>query len=1048
MDTADDKIDPKGAAIEQDDDEEYMEEDDHDVPDDMDDVDDAVEDDKYDESVFLPLAQRNSATLEAMQSDAQKRIRYLQEETDLFTYLVDLDTVKSLADKAQKVYAKKKGAAATSSAPAEASGAPKSPSRRHRKTEKEEDEELLKEGEAQASGAYGTLHFSESPTYITGGTMRDYQLRGLNWLINLHAHAVGGILADEMGLGKTLQTISLLGYLKNFESMNGPFLLLVPKSTVGNWMRELKRWCPSLKTICLKGNRDERAELIEKHILPGKWDCLVTSYEMCLREKSALKRFVWEYIVIDEAHRIKNENSKLSLVLREIRSRRRLLITGTPLQNNLHELWALLNFLLPDIFRSAEDFDRYFNTEDIHEKDDMIHKLHAILKPFLLRRLKKEVEKSLLPKIETKVYVGLSKMQRDWYTKILMKDIDVINGAGKSEKMRLLNILMQLRKCCNHPYLFDGAEPGPPYTTDKHLVDNCGKMVVLDKLLTKLKAQGSRVLIFSQMTRMLDILEDYCWWRKYEYCRIDGQTSHELRNEMIDDYNSPDSSKFIFMLSTRAGGLGINLATADVVILFDSDWNPQMDLQAQDRAHRIGQKKQVRVFRLITEGTVEERIVEKAEMKLRLDALVIQQGRLTQAQKNLGKEEMLSMIQFGADKIFRSSDDAITDEDIDAILSRGEAKTAELKEKLSALGSEQLDSLQNFTFDTQSTSVLEFEGEDFAQKRKEKAIRWIEPPKRERKTVYAESKLFEGQSSGPKAPKAPKPAKQVKIEPHQFHPPKLAQLLEREVLAHQKSVGYKIPQFAADGKWTDEKEAKRVADQAKIDAAEALTDEEQAEKEELIKQGFNEWSKRDFTQFIKANERWGRDQMEQISQEVETKTPEEVKAFAAVFWKRKEELSNWSSIQSQIEKGEQKIKRRLEVQEALDRKVGMYKEPFQQLRLAYAGNRGKNFSEDEDRYMICYLQKLGFDRDSVYEELRRQLRNEPRFRFDWFIKSRTAAELQRRANTLINLVEKEMRDDGDDKPKKKSGKRKNETGSKKSKKEKKEKDDDEEAAEE
>lgn len=239
------------------------------------------------------------------------------------------------------------------------------------------------------------------------------------------------------------------------------------------------------------------------------------------------------------------------------------------------------------------------------------------------------MEKKLPPKKETKIYIGLSKMQRELYTKILMKDLDLVNSTGqKTDKVRLLNVLMQLRKCCNHPYLFDGVEPGPPYTTDQHLVDNCGKMVLLDKLLTRLREQGSRVLIFSQMTRTLDILEDYCMWRGHEYFRLDGQTAHDERQVSIDEFNRPGSTKFIFMLSTRAGGLGINLATADVVVLYDSDWNPQVDLQAMDRAHRIGQTKTVRVFRLITENTVEERICMRADMKLHLDNLVIQQGML------------------------------------------------------------------------------------------------------------------------------------------------------------------------------------------------------------------------------------------------------------------------------------------------------------------------------------------------------------------------------------------------------------------------------------
>jgi SNF2 family DNA or RNA helicase len=203
-----------------------------------------------------------------------------------------------------------------------------------------------------------------------------------------------------------------------------------------------------------------------------------------------------------------------------------------------------------------------------------------------------------------------------------------------SGKTRLQNIVMQLRKCCNHPYLFDGAEPGPPYTTDEHIVQNSGKMNILDKLLAWVKSKGSRVLLFSQMSRMLDILEDYCIFRGYEYCRIDGNTDHVDRISSIDEFNKPNSTKFIFLLTTRAGGLGINLATADIVIMYDNDWNPQVDLQAEDRAHRIGQKKQVVVFRFITENAIEEKVIDRATQKLRLDQLVIQQGR------NLNKKGM------------------------------------------------------------------------------------------------------------------------------------------------------------------------------------------------------------------------------------------------------------------------------------------------------------------------------------------------------------------------------------------------------------------------
>jgi SWI/SNF-related matrix-associated actin-dependent regulator of chromatin subfamily A member 5 len=238
--------------------------------------------------------------------------------------------------------------------------------------------------------------------------------------------------------------------------------------------------------------------------------------------------------------------------------------------------WALLNFLLPDIFGNAEQFDEWFSLSDESGQENVVRKLHTVLRPFMLRRVKKDVACGLPPKKETKLYIGLTDMQRDWYTKILTKDAHELNALGGPTSVRLLNILMQLRKCCNHPYLFDGAEAGPPYTDGPHLWENAGKMMLLNKLLPKLKAKGSRVLIFSQMTRVLDILEDYCRLVGHEYCRIDGNTDGEKRDSQMDEFNADGSSKFCFLLSTRAGGLGINLATADIVILYDSDWNPQV----------------------------------------------------------------------------------------------------------------------------------------------------------------------------------------------------------------------------------------------------------------------------------------------------------------------------------------------------------------------------------------------------------------------------------------------------------------------------------------
>lgn len=944
-----------------------------------------------------------------MELDRTKRFEFLLKQTEIFGHFM------------QESGATKAGAGTTS--PLKMKGRPKKADKekekeeaeaeakrqlsdagdhRHKKSEQEEDDELLTD--AKKAATYIT-RFDESPFYIEGGQMRDYQVRGLNWMISLYENGINGILADEMGLGKTLQTISLLGYMKHYRNTAGPHLVIVPKSTLNNWRNEFLRWCPTLRAVILIGDKDARAELIRDTIMPGHWDVLISSYEMVLKEKAVFKKFNWRYLIIDEAHRIKNEKSKLSEIVREFKSTNRLLLTGTPLQNNLHELWALLNFLLPEVFGSSEDFDAWFNTNSTVEGQDdgLIVRLHAILKPFLLRRLKFDVEKSLLPKKESKIFIGLSKMQREWYTRILMKDIDVVNNAGKSDKLRLLNILMQLRKCCNHPYLFDGAEPGPPYTTDKHLVDNSGKMVLLDKLLPKLQKDGDRVLIFSQMTRVLDILEDFCMWRGFKHRRLDGSTPHEERQDSIDAFNAPDSDIFLFMLSTRAGGLGINLATANIVILYDSDWNPQADLQAMDRAHRIGQQKQVQVFRFVTENTVEERIIERAEMKLRLDKMVIQQGRLTDGQAKLQKDEVLSMIRHGADHVFASKDSDITDEDIDQILDRGQKKTAESNQKLEKLGE---GNLKNFTMDT-DYSCYKFEGEDFRDKQKSLLGHWIEPPKRERKANYAVDAYFREalRVSEPKAPKAPRPPKQPNVQDFQFFPPRLFELLDQEIYVYRKSINYKVPRDPDLP--AVEAAKKQKEEQRKIDEAEVLNDEEAEEKEQLLTQGFTNWNKRDFNQFIKANEKWGRDDIDNISQDVEGKTPEEVMEYSSVFWDRCHELTDYDKIMAQIERGEAKIQRRISIKKALDAKMARYRAPFHQLRLQYGTNKGKNYTEEEDRFLVCMLWKLGFDKENVYDELRTACRQAPQFRFDWFLKSRTALELQRRCNTLITLIERE-----------------------------------------
>eukprot|EP00667_Euglena_gracilis_P000745 EG_transcript_744 len=564
------------------------------------------------------------------------------------------------------------------------------------------DEDAAEDDDAGAGGLAGT------PPYLTG-ELRAYQVEGVNWLIRLFDAGLNGILADEMGLGKTFQTVALLAYLKKTRGIGGPHLVVCPLSILINWCREVSKWCPELRVLKFHGSKEERAELKVTELLPGKYDVVVTTYEVANMEKSALQKFHWKYIIVDEAHRLKNEASLLSHTMRLFRSNHRMLVTGTPLQNNLHELWALLNFLLPDLFVDAEEFDAWYNAKDGHSEANVIQQMHRLLRPFMLRRLKSEVNTSIPPKKEIYVGCGMTKMQREWYTNVLAKDAQVVN-TGTGNKTKLLNVVMQLRKTCSHPYLFEGAEEGPPFFTDETLVNVSGKMRVLDKLLARLKAGGHRVLLFCQMTRMLDILEDYVVWRSYAYCRLDGSTGPMERDERMEQFNAPDSPLFLFMLSTRAGGLGINLATADTVILYDSDWNPQVDLQAQDRAHRIGQKKPVTIFRLIADGTVEERIYQRALKKLYLDAAVIQQGRLQDGNTAASKDELLSMIRFGAEQMFKSRDEDVTDEDIDILLSRGEAKTSSLTSKLAK---DCQMSLLNFSMGIEDSNLYEFEGVNY-----------------------------------------------------------------------------------------------------------------------------------------------------------------------------------------------------------------------------------------------------------------------------------------------------------------------------------------------
>ncbi|KAG5494364.1 hypothetical protein GH5_02379 [Leishmania sp. Ghana 2012 LV757] len=571
-----------------------------------------------------------------------------------------------------------------------------------------------REDEDDSTG-FDMMHLTETPSYIRG-KLRPYQIEGVNWLLGLFSRGVNGILADEMGLGKTFQTIATIAYLKFTVGMPGPHLVVCPKSVMGNWCREFKHWCPGLSVYKFHASSDIRSSVIKAHLQPTdriKYDVIVSTFEMVLDELNLFKRIAWQYLIVDEAHKLKNEEGRAHTALDSLQTSHRLIITGTPLQNNLKELWALLHFLAPRLFNDSESFDTWFDTTSGQQDANVMSNLHKILAPLMIRRLKADVNTGIPPKKEIYVSCQLSKKQREWYMNVLAKDAEVLNKAGGSAAS-LTNVMMSLRKVINHPYLMDGGEEGPPFVTDEKLVRTSGKMIILDKLLHRLRTdvQGRhKVLIFSQFTSMLNILEDYCNMRGFMYCRIDGNTSGYDRDSQMASFNSPTSDYFIFLLSTRAGGLGINLQAANHVILYDSDWNPQMDLQAQDRAHRIGQKRSVRVYRFVTDGTLEEKMYRRALKKLYLDAMVVQQGRLqSKATNQASKEELLSMIKFGAEEIFKTRHEDVTEADIDRLLDEGETisnqLTSEAKQHVQM-------SLASFQLGAEEANIYDFEGVSF-----------------------------------------------------------------------------------------------------------------------------------------------------------------------------------------------------------------------------------------------------------------------------------------------------------------------------------------------
>lgn len=598
--------------------------------------------------------------------------------------------------------------------------------------------------------------------------LKNYQLKGMQWLVNLYEQGINGILADEMGLGKTVQAISLLSYLAENYNIRGPFLVVAPSSTLHNWEQELKKFVPSFKVLPYWGNVSDRKNLRKNwrhaHIKGDtNFNVLVTSYQLIVVDEAYLSKIMWKYMILDEAQAVKSSNSIRWKTLLTFKCRNRLLLTGTPIQNSMQELWALLHFIMPGLFDSHDEFSEWFSkdieshvesksTLDAHQ----LNRLHVILKPFMLRRIKKDVETELTDKIEINIACEMSSKQIRLYHGLSREN----NLVSLSDRIidddfsynNLMNMVMQLRKICNHPELFEKNEIKSPFilefekdypksifglcdhdnfsnlkfqlyshysmmrnnsfldvahsidskrnidipfsndfidqfkreiTIDKsnripecisdifipntlrlgsikfpplinrneiilnghtklnnfgsciHLpnmpkmINDSGKLLELDKLLIKLYSEHHRVLIYNQMTKMIDILEEYMQFKQYRYLRLDGSSRLIDRRDMVHEWQTNENI-FAFLLSTRAGGLGINLTAADTVIFYDSDWNPTVDQQAMDRAHRLGQTKQVTVYKLITKGTVEERIIEKARQKDEMHQVVIAAGGFNQ----------------------------------------------------------------------------------------------------------------------------------------------------------------------------------------------------------------------------------------------------------------------------------------------------------------------------------------------------------------------------------------------------------------------------------
>ncbi|TQS36502.1 hypothetical protein Golomagni_03049 [Golovinomyces magnicellulatus] len=508
------------------------------------------------------------------------------------------------------------------------------------------------------------IEFKEKPSELTGGQMMPYQLEGLNWLLYNFYQKKNVILADEMGLGKTIQIIALFTALVKNNPKCWPFLVVTPNSTCPNWRREIKKWAPSLRVVSYYGGKITRELAMRYEMYPQgssylKAHVIITSFETPTDEHSRtwFTRIKWAGLVVDEGQRLKNDRNHLYATLMGLKIPFQVLLTGTPLQNNKRELFNLLQFLDNgiDAAKLDEEYKELTNQN--------LPQLHELIRPFILRRTKLQVLKFLPSVTQMIIPVTMSVVQKKLYKSILAKNLDSIKSvfgqydtnSKTAERGNLNNVLMQLRKCLCHPFLYSSAIEERSLSDQvlfRNLVDASSKFKLLEIMLPKLVEHGHRVLIFSQFLNYLDLIEDFLTGLEISFQRLDGNTKSLEKQKRIDAFNAPDSPFFAFLLSTRAGGVGINLVSADTVLIMDPDFNPHQDIQALSRAHRIGQEKKVLVFQLMTKDSAEEKIIQIGRRKLALDQALIRR----MDDKNDCDFDVESILRFGAEALFNEDD--------------------------------------------------------------------------------------------------------------------------------------------------------------------------------------------------------------------------------------------------------------------------------------------------------------------------------------------------------------------------------------------------------